>query len=254
MLFDRDGTRALAIGSKNGSIFLLNPDTMTPLGGRVPPFGGDAGARQMLPYANDDRSQPLASVDNEISGENHSGMYGTAAVHAGLGHLFAGLGGWFRGGTDYTTTPFLRALDWHTLNDVWHTHVDARGVRRYAIPGSPLYQTPDEEGLSSPAVVNDVVFVSTTKPALYAFDAVSGLCLWSAAGLPTSGLTYCLGPAVSGDYVVNGCGDHIYIYVLRNWRIPWSRLIEERELPWPPIPPPDPGPIRELGELGELGE
>ncbi len=61
------------------------------------------------------------------------------------------------------------------------------------MPVPPLYTTPNEAGLGSPAVVNDVVLVPPSKPGLYALDADTGLCLWSATGL--SG-TYVLGPAV----------------------------------------------------------
>jgi hypothetical protein len=57
-----------------------------------------------------------------------------------------------------------------------------------------MYTTIGEAGLSSPAVVNDVVFMSTNRPldfastsrrALYAFDATSGLCLWAAPRIPS---------------------------------------------------------------------
>ena len=42
-----------------------------------------------------------------------------------------------------------------------------------------MYTTVAEGGLSSPAVVNDVVLISTTKVSLYAFDANDGTPLWS---------------------------------------------------------------------------
>ena len=71
--------------------------------------------------------------------------------------------------------------------------------------------TPQEVGLSSPAVVNDVVFISTTKPGLYAFDAATGLCLWSAGGLAAG---YPMGPAIYGNYVVVGSGNTLNIYSL----------------------------------------
>lgn len=72
-----------------------------------------------------------------------------------------------------------------------------------------MYATPGEAGLSSPAVVNDVVFCSTSKIALYAFDANDGTLLWSdALGEQTGGFNggygYCLGPAIAGDHVVVG--------------------------------------------------
>ena len=34
----------------------------------------------------------------------------------------------------------------------------------------PMYRTPGESGLSSPAVVNDIVFCSTSKIAVYALE------------------------------------------------------------------------------------
>jgi outer membrane protein assembly factor BamB len=42
----------------------------------------------------------------------------------------------------------------------------------------PMYRTLGESGLSSPAVVNDIVFCSTSKIAVYAFDTYSGKMLW----------------------------------------------------------------------------
>ena len=72
-----------------------------------------------------------------------------------------------------------------------------------------MYTSPNEAGLSSPAVVNDVVFVSTTNPGLYAFHVETGLCLWSADGLAPG---YLLGPAIYGNYVVIGSGNALNIY------------------------------------------
>ena len=74
-----------------------------------------------------------------------------------------------------------------------------------------------ETGLSSPAVVNDVVFVSTSKPALYALDATRGQCLWSAPDIPGSDVNepmFALGPAIYGNYVVMGAWNNVYIYRL----------------------------------------
>ena len=58
-------------------------------------------------------------------------------------------------------------------------------------------------------VVNDLVFFATSKIALYGFDAYSGKMLWQdQLGEQTGGLNggygYCLGPALSGDYLVAG--------------------------------------------------
>jgi hypothetical protein len=105
----------------------------------------------------------------------------------------------------------------------------------------------NEAGLSSPAVVNDVVFVSTHKTALYALDINTGLCLWSAPGLPPGGWpVYSLGPTIYGNYVVVGAGNIVYIYRLARSPVytkppeilvPWWELIG----PWP-----GPDPIRDL--------
>jgi outer membrane protein assembly factor BamB len=221
-LFTReDGQRVLAIGSKNGSLFLLDPDTMTVLA-----------KRQLLPYywnkntMKEDSSYRIPTVDTEAinqQGENHSGMYGSAAVDYVNGHLFVGLGGWSNPpklGIDSGTTPFVRTVHWDTLHDAWPTVVNVvnnNNVLMYNIPNQPMYQTPLETALSSPAVVNDVVFVTTNKPALYAFNTKDGTFLWSAPGLPQAppgGVQNMvnIGPAIYGNYVVIGCGQNLYVY------------------------------------------
>jgi predicted metalloprotease len=85
------------------------------------------------------------------------------------------------------------------------TTLDDDGVRRYAAPRPPMYTTPGEAGFASPVVVNDVVLMSTSRPAIYAFDAESGLPLWTGAGFgaPIAN-SFTLGPAVYGDFVVVG--------------------------------------------------
>jgi len=95
--------------------------------------------------------------------------------------------------------------------------------------------------LSSPAIVNDVVFVSTNKSALYALHVDDGHCLWSAPGLPAG--EFALGPAVYGNYVVLGAGNAVYIYKLGR-RFPRPPILVR---PWwwdlihPPLPdPPEP--------------
>src|SRR5208337_4416332 len=100
--------------------------------------------------------------------------------------------------------------------------------RRYIRAMPPMYRTPGESGLSSPAVVNDVVFCSTSKVALYAFSAVDGRLLWrDELGEPPGALRgdygFCLGPAVCGDYVVAGAlvfgrGGVLRIYSLEKER------------------------------------
>ncbi|HEY3036495.1 MAG TPA: PQQ-binding-like beta-propeller repeat protein, partial [Streptosporangiaceae bacterium] len=198
-VFARGGTRVVGIGSKGGGYFLLDAAAMTPLA-----------TRQLLPYQFNNPANPLTDVDPHAGpGENMYGVFGTAAIHYGLGRLFVGIGG-YGGAIDTPTTPFVRALDWTTLNDAWPTTVGADGVTRYTAPG-PLYANPGEVGLSSPAVVNDVVFVSTDRPGLYALSAATGLCLWSAGGLSPG---YILGPAVYGNMVVVGSGSSVKVYSL----------------------------------------
>ncbi len=223
-VFSRGHDRIVGIGGKNGSYFLLDPKTMKKYGGR-----------QLLPYKNDDPAQPLPDVDPGAAtgpGEDHSGIYGSAAIHFGLGFLFVGLGGW-GGAIDSGTTPFLRALKWDdSLTDAWPTHVGGDGVRRYTTTKPPMYTTQHELTAGSPAVVNDVVFVPTNKPALYAIDAAKGTLLWSApglpAGLPADTENYIVGPAIYGEYVAVGCQNAVYIYALPtptagSWIASWGQ-------------------------------
>jgi outer membrane protein assembly factor BamB len=67
-----------------------------------------------------------------------------------------------------------------------------------------MYTTTGETGYSSPAVVNDVIFMSTTQMGLYAFDAASGLCLWSADPVSSRRRGYIRGPVVYRDFLVIG--------------------------------------------------
>jgi outer membrane protein assembly factor BamB len=219
-LFTQAGREVLAIGSKNGSFFLLDAGTMQCIKRRqlLPRIGGDG-----FPG---DGSKPVPNVDVHAadSAENHSGTYSSPTVHAGQGRLFVGLGGWqdaTNPSIDTASTPFIRALDWATLHDAWPTTLGADGIRRYAIPSQPMYANPGEVGLSSAAVVNDIVFVTTNAAALYAFNVSSGLCLWQAndLGTPSRGSTVLditnMGPALYGNYVVIGTGAgklHIYTF------------------------------------------
>jgi hypothetical protein len=218
MLFTQTGNEVLAIGSKNGSFFLLDSGTMTCIK-----------RRQLLPRIRGDGfpgdgSKPVHTVDVHTadSSENHSGTYSTATVHTGQGRLFVGLGGWqdaTHPSIDTPSTPFLRALDWATLRDVWPTAVGADGIRRYTIPSQPMYANPDEVALSAAAVVNDLVFVTTNLAALYAFDVTTGVLHWQAndLGTPARGSRALditnMGPAIYGNSVVIGTGTgklHIY--------------------------------------------
>ena len=242
-IFNRGGSEVVCIGSKNGSFFLLDPATLQVL-------GGGAQRRQLLPrHAATGAALPTVDPTGGV-GENRWGVMATAAVHRRSGKLFVGLGG-YMGIDDYRVTPFVRALDWNTLADAWPTTVatiDGNPVSRYSAAQPPLYTTPGEAGLSSPAVVNDVVFVSTSKTALYALRVDNGLCLWNAPGMPSGGWPdFCLGPAIYGNYVVVGAARKVLIYHLPRRYWPWHQVVFE---PWwaryievfPPFPPPPPPP------------
>jgi len=199
-IFHHAGKTVVAIGSKSGAFWLLDASNINNVMAR----------RNMLPY-DANTNAPLPNVDpHPTPNENLWGVFGTPAVHFGLHRLFVGVGG-YGGIGDIASTPFMRAIDWGNLGDVWATHVDTIGanhVSRYVVPRPPMYTT-NEAGLSSPAVVNDVVFVSTNKPGLYALCANTGLCLWQAAGLAGG---FILGPAVYDKYVVVGAGSQVFIY------------------------------------------
>jgi len=215
-VFTLNGNKVVAAGCKNGGIFLLDAKTLKLLAWR-----------QLLPYENGvlRNGTPIDTVDLHDNGpgsvgENFSGTYSTPAVHpaddtGNGGMLFIGVGGnnyhSVSFGIDSTTTPFLRALKWDTLDDAWPLTTPAPpNPPLYANASPPMYTTAGESGLSSPAVVNDVVFCSTTGVSVYAFAAQTGTMLWKdKLGSPTfgvgmGGFGYCMGPAVSGDYVVAG--------------------------------------------------
>ena len=205
------GQRLLAIGSKNGSFFVLDADSLTPVARRqlLPRIGGNGG----FPG---DTGQPIPAVDPHPPSpdggartENFYGIFSTAAVSYAQRRLFVGVGGFAFGvgtpGIDSGTTAFLRALDWHDLTDHWPMQVGPDHVARYTASHPPMYLTPGEAGFSSPALVNDLVFMSTSRPALYAFDSETGLGLWSAPGFgPAQPNSFTLGPVVYGDYVIVG--------------------------------------------------
>src|SRR5439155_9777501 len=73
MLFTRGGARVLAIGSKSGAFFLLDPATMTVL--------GPNGRRHLLPKdAVTGAHLPGVDPGGAGVGENMFGVFGTAAV------------------------------------------------------------------------------------------------------------------------------------------------------------------------------
>jgi outer membrane protein assembly factor BamB len=200
-LFSHGHHRVLAIGSKSGACMLLDAANMKKLH-----------IRNVLPR-DAVTGGPLPNVDTGGlgGGENMFGVFGTAAVHHGMRRLFVGVGG-YNGIGDVATTPFMRALHWNNLHDAWtmanHT-INGHPVAKYSVAVPPMYQT-SEAGSSSPAVVNDVVFVATSLSALYALDAHTGLSLWSAPGLP--GGQFILGPAIYGNHVVVGAAGTVFIY------------------------------------------
>jgi outer membrane protein assembly factor BamB len=238
------GQRVVCFGSKNGSFFILDADTLAVVA-----------RRQLLPKQNGsglpgDVGTPILSVDplpgTPPTGENRWGVFATPAVHGTMGKIFVGLGGYLGIG-DSSKTPFMRALDFNNLHDAWSTTLGADGVTRYNTTSPPMYLT-SEAGLSAPALVNDVVFISTSKTALYALSVDTGVCLWSASSSSLGG-QFSLGPAIYGDYVVLGAGNTVYIYKLRRryWIPPYlvgTKLLAR--LPWPD---PDPRVVDLLGEI-----
>jgi hypothetical protein len=239
-LWKIDGQKVVGIGCKNGCYMVFDPSKMND-----PAYNPTT--RQLLPAFND--GTQIATVDphyidaptdmhptvpndvsNVVNAENFHGTYSTAAVCTSKEKLFIGVGGnnyhYIAAGIDSKNTPFIRALDWKTLDDAWP--LDDGNPRRYLAardPNNPLYKNEGESGISVPAIVNDVVFMSTTLIALYAFSADDGALLWSdIIGKQTGGMSggygYCMGPAVSGNYVVagalikGGTGGVLNIYTL----------------------------------------
>lgn len=225
-----NGKTVVGIGCKSGVFMVFDPTTLStdPTVTNNPII-----SRQLLPFMNDGSQistvdphfiddpsdpQPVVSnaVSNQVPAENFHGTYSTAAVCTRQKKLFIGVGGnnyhWVSSGIDTPNTPFIRALDWETLADAWP--LDDGDPKRYKAasdPNNPLYRNAGESGISVPAVVNDVVFMSTTLVALYAFSATDGTLLWSDTenfGMQTGGMSggygYCMGPAIAGDYVVAG--------------------------------------------------
>jgi outer membrane protein assembly factor BamB len=219
---DAAGRRLVGLSCKNGAYLVMDAASLAVVG-----------CRQMLPRYND--GSQIATVDphgtpaeangnvmnpvvpNEVSNapenqaENYSGSYSTAAWHPGLQTLFVGLGGNnyhpLSPGIDADTTPFLRALAASDLSDAWP--LDDGNPRRYKHGRPPLYTWPKESGLALPAIANDVVFMTTSRLALYAFSAADGTLLWQdllgdESGGLNGGYGYCLGPAIYEDYVVTG--------------------------------------------------
>lgn len=231
VILNWQGRKVVIQTCKNGTVFVLDAKTLAHIK-----------SRQLLPKMND--GSLIATVDrhpadpnaftpnvtneesNKTPGENYSGPFNTAAFYPGSAgispRLFIGMGGpnyhSASPGIDYETTPFMRAvdLDSPTLDDAWP--MDNSDPKKYTKPWKKdpnfdtdvgMYASAGECGLSSPAVVNDVVFCSTSKISIYAFDVRDGTFLWSDdLGMQTDGdnggYGYCLGPAIWNNYVVAG--------------------------------------------------
>jgi len=238
VLWELNERKVVGIGCKNGCFLTFDAKTFAIIS-----------TRQLLPIMNDGTQIPTVdphwtdapndpnpvvtnAQSNVVQAENFHGTYSTAAVCTAAQRVFIGVGGnnyhFICSGIDSDSTPFIRALDWSTLADAWE--LDGGDPTRYKCaqdPNNPLYKNAGESGISVPAVVNDVVFMSTTYVALYAFHVADGTLLWSDAanfGGQTGGMSggygYCMGPAISGNYVVagalvqGGTGGVLNIYTL----------------------------------------
>ena len=217
MIFDRNGQKVCAAQCKNGSLFLLDAETMECLAWRqlLPTYNAGGQIPTVDPHGPDQGGDPNPPVTNEDSNakkaENFYGGYSTPAVYPAGQSLFVGSAGnnyhFIAPGIDSTTTPFMRAVNWETLDDVWE--MDDSDPQKYVRPTPPMYTIAGEAGLSSPTVVNDVVICTTSKIALHVFNAIDGTPLFSDHfGMQTAGFNggygYCLGAAVSGNYIVVG--------------------------------------------------
>ncbi|MGY3437507.1 MULTISPECIES: outer membrane protein assembly factor BamB family protein [unclassified Marinovum] len=217
MIFERGGQKICAAQCKNGTLFLLDAETMECVESRqmLPTYNDGCRIATVDTHGPDTGANPNPPVTNKESdatkAENFYGGYSTPAVFPGGEMLFVGSGGnnyhFVAPGIDSATTPFMRAVNWETLTDAWA--LDDSDPKKYVKPSPPMYASAGEAGLSSPTVVNDIVICTTSKIALHVFDARDGTPLFSDHfGMQTSGFNggygYCLGAAVSGDYIVAG--------------------------------------------------
>ena len=208
--------RVVSVGCKNGGFMVCDATTLELINSvSLLPRASDG---TQIPTVDPHPSNPnlinpptTNDVSNATPGENYSGPFNTAAADPNTGTLFIGIGGPnyhnASPGIDFNTTPFMKAIKWDTLADAWP--MDNSEPPKYKNVGASMYTNPGESGLSSPAVVNDVVFVSTSLVAIYAFRISDGTLLWSdVIGNQTMGFNggygYCLGPAIYGQYVVAG--------------------------------------------------
>jgi hypothetical protein len=226
--------KVVGIGCKNGGFMVCDAESLEILTSRsILPFKNDTPPDGTFPakWTKPDGWEQIATVDphpptndpptneesNKTWGENYSGPFNTAAFDSNTGKVFIGIGGpnyhSASPGIDYDNTPFMRVVDGRTLEDAWPmSDADENNPRRYLnvqAAGEGMYTTPGESGLSSPAVTNDVVFMSTNKVGLHAFNVKDGTLLWSdTLGFQTGGMQggygYCMGPAIYDNYVVAG--------------------------------------------------
>ncbi|HMG75226.1 MAG TPA: hypothetical protein VK582_17135 [Pyrinomonadaceae bacterium] len=227
--------KVVILTCKNGGFFVLDADTL-----ELKKW------RQLLPYQNDGTWIPTVDQhpadpnalnpqvgndeSNHTPGENFSGVFNTAALYPGSAdqpqtispRFFIGMGGPnyhnASPGIDFNSTPFMRAIDFDSakLVDAWPMdqgdppkYLNASHVDETNGIFAGMYTSAGECGLSSPAVVNDVVFCSTSKVSIYAFRVSDGTLLWwDDLGMQTDGFNggygYCLGPAIWKNYVVAG--------------------------------------------------
>jgi outer membrane protein assembly factor BamB len=220
--------RVVGVGCKNGGFMVCDANTLELIN-----------SVSLLPKMNDGTQIPTIDIHppadmanpkgqhipNDVSnangGENYFGPFNTAAVDPNTGTLFIAIGGPNyhapAPGIDSTTTPFMKAIKWDPTQwdqSKWGGNADAwpmdnNDPPRYKNVGASMYTNPGESGLSSPAVANDVVFVTTSAVAIYAFRISDGTLLWSMPiGNQTQGFNggygYSLGPAIWGSYVVAG--------------------------------------------------
>lgn len=217
-IFFGKNRRVVSVGCKNGGFMVCDAKTLEILNTTqlLPKMNNGDQIPEIDPHPpTSEQNDIFPQVSNDVSnanyGENYFGPFNTAAIHPPTGRLFVGIGGPNyhnqAPGIDSNSTPFMRAIDYKTLKDVWP--MDQNDPPRYKNVGESMYLTTGESGLSSPTVVNDVVFVTTSKVAIYAYKVSDGTLLWSdVLGAQTGGFNggygYCLGPAVVGNYVVAG--------------------------------------------------
>lgn len=210
--------KVVAVGCKNGGFMVCDAQTLQLINhtSLLPLYNDGTQIAEIdvhPPPEQQGEIQPFISnqISNDNAGENYFGCFNTAAVDPASGTLFIGIGGpnyhYPAPGIDFNTTPFMKAIKWDTLQDAWPK--DTSDPPKYRNVGNSMYSNPGESGISSPAVVNDVVFASTTQVALYAYNIADGTLLWSdilgnSTGGFTGGYGFCLGPAIWGKYVVAG--------------------------------------------------